>query len=44
MVKKRYISILLPLTKNDILKGIQELKIKYENKIYFNDKLYCVIL
>ena len=44
MVKKRYISILLPLTKNDILKGIQELKIKYENKIYFKDKLYCVIL
>ena len=44
MVQQRYISILLPLKKKEILKGIQELKIKYENKIYFKDKLDCIIL
>tara|TARA_B100001027_G_scaffold55800_1_gene37549 strand:+ start:19 stop:729 length:711 start_codon:yes stop_codon:yes gene_type:complete len=44
MVQQRYISILLPLKKNEILKGIQELKIKYKNKIYFKDKLDCIIL
>ena len=44
MVQQRYISILLPLKKKEILKGIQELKIKYKNKIYFKDKLDCIIL
>ena len=44
MVQQRYISILLPLKKKEILKGIQELKIKYKNKIYFKDILDCIIL
>ena len=44
MVQQRYISILLPLKKNEILKGIQELKIKYKDKIYFKDKLDCILL
>ena len=44
MIQQRYISILLPLKKNEILKGIQELKINNKNKIYFKDKLDCIVL
>ena len=44
MIQQKYISILLPLKKKEILKGIQELKIKYKQKICFKDKLDCIIL
>ena len=44
MIKKRYISTLLPLTKKELLKGIEEIDLKYKRYIKFNDKLTCIIL
>ena len=42
MVKSRYISCLLDLKNNEILKGISELKSKYKNQIKFTDTLKCI--
>ncbi len=44
MIKKRYISILLPMTKSQIQKGVNEIKYKYKNNIKFRDKLICLTL
>ena len=44
MLKKRYISTLLPLTEHQIQAGITEINNKYETNIKFNDKLICIIL
>ena len=44
MIQKRYISTLLPLTKKELLKGIEEIDLKYRDNIKFNDKLICIIL
>ena len=44
MIDNRYISILLPLTKKEILKGKEEIRSKYRNYIQFRDKLDCFIL
>jgi ubiquinone/menaquinone biosynthesis C-methylase UbiE len=44
MIQKRYISTLLPLTKKELLKGMEEIDFKYKNNIKFNDKLTCLIL
>ena len=44
MLHNRYISILLSLTKNEILQGVEEINKKYKNIINFNDKLTCIIL
>ncbi|MDA7769891.1 class I SAM-dependent methyltransferase [Candidatus Pelagibacter sp.] len=44
MIQNRYISTLLPLTKEELLKGIKEINLKYKNNLKFNDKLICVIL
>ena len=44
MLKKRYISTLLPLTEHQIQAGIIEINNKYETNIKFNDKLICIIL
>ena len=44
MIEKRYISTLLPLTKKELLKGMEEIDFKYKNNIKFNDKLTCLIL
>jgi 2-polyprenyl-3-methyl-5-hydroxy-6-metoxy-1,4-benzoquinol methylase len=44
MIQNKYISILLKLSNKDLLKGIEELDIKYEKNIKFNDKLICLIL
>ena len=44
MIENRYISILLPLSKNEILEGIEEINYKYKNYIQFRDKLDCFIL
>ena len=44
MIQNKYISILLNLSNKDLLKGIDELNIKYKNTIKFNDKLICLIL
>ena len=44
MIENKYISILLPLSKREILEGIEEINYKYRNYIQFRDKLDCFIL
>ena len=44
MIKKRYISTLLKFSSVQILKGVNEINIKYKKNIIFNDKLNYVIL
>ena len=44
MIKNRYISILIPLTKKQIIQGTQEIELKYNNELRFKDKLICIIL
>ena len=44
MIDNRYISILFPLTKKEILKGKEEIRSGYRNYIKFRDKLDCFIL
>ena len=44
MIQKRFISTLLPFTKLEIQKGINEINYKYKKNIKFNDKLICVTL
>ena len=44
MINNRYISILLNMSKNQILKGIDEINNKYRKTLIFNDKLICLIL
>ena len=44
MIKNRYISTLLDLSLNEIIKGIDEIKFKYKKKLSFKDKLICLIL
>jgi len=44
MIKQRYISSLLKFKPIQILKGINEINLKYKKKITFNDKLDCIIL
>ena len=42
MLRSRYISCLLDLKNNEILKGISEIKSKYKNQIKFTDTLKCI--
>ena len=42
MVRSRYISCLLDLKNDEILKGISEIKFKYKNQIKFTDTLKCI--
>ena len=44
MIKNRYISTLIPLSKKQLIQGAQELELKYNNEIRFKDKLICIIL
>ena len=44
MIQKKYISILLPLTKEQIQIGVREINYKYKNHIKFSDKLICITL
>ena len=44
MIKKRYISILLTLSEEEISKGIKEINSRYGNFLRFMDKLTCVVL
>jgi len=44
MIKNRYISTLIPLTKRQIIQGTQEIELKYNNELRFKDKLICIIL
>ena len=42
MLKQRYISCLINLNKDQIRKGIKEIKSIYPNKMIFNDVLICI--
>ena len=42
MLKQRYISCLVNLNKDQIKKGIKEIKDNYPNKMIFDDVLICV--
>tara|TARA_B100000767_G_scaffold216581_1_gene204183 strand:- start:65 stop:778 length:714 start_codon:yes stop_codon:yes gene_type:complete len=42
MLRQKYISCLVNLTKNQIDKGIIEIKYNYPNKIFFKDILICI--
>ena len=44
MIEKRYISTLISLSENQLLRGIQEIKTKYKDTLKFKDKLICIIL
>ncbi len=44
MIKNRYISTLLRMSNNQILKGIDEINLNYQKILNFNDKLICLIL
>ena len=44
IIKQRYISALLKLSSVQILKGVNEINLKYKKNIIFNDKLNCIIL
>ena len=44
MIKQRYISTLLKFSSVQILKGANEINLKYKKNIIFNDKLNCIIL
>ena len=44
MISKRYISILLDLSHEQILSGINEIKSKYNKNLKFSDKLVCIII
>ena len=42
MVRSRYISCLLDLNNDEILKGVSELRSKYKDQIKFTDTLKCI--
>ena len=44
MIRNRYISTLLSMNSNQILRGIDEINSKYKKILNFNDKLICLIL
>ena len=44
MISKRFISILLNLSNQQILSGIKEIDLKYKKKLKFKDKLVCIII
>ena len=44
MIRNRYISVLLNMSDNQILSGIDEINYSYQKKIVFNDKLICLII
>ena len=44
MINNRYISTLIPLSKKQLIQGIEEIKSSYKNQLKFKDKLTCIIL
>ena len=44
MIQNRFISTLLPLTEKEILNGIKEINVTFNNFLKFNDNLICLIL
>lgn len=43
MIRKKFISCLLNLSKKEIELGVAEIKSKYKKNIIFNDSLDCLI-
>ena len=44
MIKNRYISTLISLSKKQLSQGAHEIELKYNNELRFKDKLICIIL
>ena len=44
MISKKFMSILLNLSKKQIMSGIEEIDSKYKKNLKFNDKLVCIII
>ena len=44
MIKNRYMSILLKFSTKEILKGVDEINLKYKKSLKFKDKLQCIII
>tara|TARA_B100000035_G_C20896588_1_gene507438 strand:- start:167 stop:883 length:717 start_codon:yes stop_codon:yes gene_type:complete len=44
MIKNKFISTLLRMSKQEIYKGINEIKQKFKNKLKFSDNLVCIII
>jgi ubiquinone/menaquinone biosynthesis C-methylase UbiE len=44
MIKNRYISTLIHLSKKQLDQGLQEIELRYKNVLRFKDKLICIIL
>ena len=44
MIKKRYISILLQMSMNELSNGIKEINSKFDKILRFNDNLICIII
>ena len=42
MIKNRYMSCLLSLSKKEIEKGIDEINLNFENQLNFTDTLKCI--
>ena len=42
MIKNRYISCLLNLSRKEIKKGVEEIKLNFKNQIKFTDTLICI--
>ena len=43
MIKKRFISCLLTISKKNLLKGLNQINFLYKKKLNFKDKLICLI-
>jgi len=44
MIRNRYISTLMPFSKKELTKGIQEIHSRHKDILRFKDKLICIIL
>ena len=44
MIKQKYISVLLEFNKEELVKGMQEINLKYPKTLRFLDSLNCVII
>ena len=44
MIQKKYISILLSMTMNELSDGIEEINQKFNKILKFNDNLVCIII
>jgi len=44
MIRNRFISTLIPMTKKEVLNGIKEINVTFNNILRFNDNLICIII